>query len=51
MSTQNGIHSVPESPKTSQTSMKRPLTSVQERKLVGYLDEQFLELTRNYKKR
>ena len=29
----------------------RPLSSAQERKLVDYLEDQFLEITRNYKKR
>ena len=29
----------------------RALTSKQERKLVAFLDDQFLQLTRNYKKR
>ncbi|KAH9915238.1 uncharacterized protein BXZ73DRAFT_34734, partial [Epithele typhae] len=29
----------------------RPLSSLQERKLVEYLEEQFLDITRNYKKR
>jgi len=48
MLSQNGIHRLPEYPRAS---TKRPLTSVQERKLVDYLDERFLELTRNYKKR
>jgi len=33
------------------TSMSRPLTSSQERKLVDFLDDQFLELTRGYTKR
>lgn len=33
------------------TSKLRALSSTQERKLVDYLDEQFLELTRGYKKR
>ena len=47
MSGHNGIHS----PGALQSSIKRPLTSGQERKLVDYLDQQFLELTRNYKKR
>ena len=50
MTIQNGIRPVSESFKASQPSTKRPLISVQEWKLVGYLDEQFLELTRNYKK-
>ena len=29
----------------------RPLSSAQERKLVDYLEDKFLEITRNYKKR
>ena len=28
-----------------------PLSTIQERRLVDYLEEQFLELTRGYKKR
>ena len=33
------------------TNMSRPLSSAQERKLVAFLDDQFMELTRGYKKR
>ncbi|KIM49696.1 hypothetical protein M413DRAFT_59458 [Hebeloma cylindrosporum] len=51
MSILNGVHSGFESSKISQPSTRRPLSSMQERKLVDYLDEQFLDLTRNYKKR
>lgn len=29
----------------------KPLSTTQERKLVDYLEESFLDLTRNYKKR
>ncbi|KAF8061764.1 hypothetical protein FPV67DRAFT_1510264 [Lyophyllum atratum] len=36
---------------TSRNTKIRPLSSGQERKLVDYLDEQFLQLTRGYKKR
>ncbi|KAF8177591.1 hypothetical protein BJ912DRAFT_930300 [Pholiota molesta] len=36
---------------SGQTRALRPLTSRQERKLVDYLDENFLQLTRNFKKR
>ncbi|KDR82060.1 hypothetical protein GALMADRAFT_135437 [Galerina marginata CBS 339.88] len=42
----NGDHGSPKSPQRN-----RPLTSKQEKKLVDYLDETFLELTRNFKKR
>ena len=33
------------------TKRVRALTSTQERKLVDYLDEKFLDITRDYKKR
>ncbi|KAF9792930.1 hypothetical protein BJ322DRAFT_1032164 [Thelephora terrestris] len=36
---------------TSNVSTTTPLSTTQERRLLDYLDEQFLELTRGYKKR
>ena len=33
------------------SSVLRPLSAKQERKLVDYLEEQLLDITRNYKKR
>ncbi|TDL18510.1 hypothetical protein BD410DRAFT_753222 [Rickenella mellea] len=35
----------------SESSPLRPLSASQERKLIDYIDEQFLEITRGYKKR
>lgn len=32
-------------------SSTQPLSSKQERRLIEYVDERFLEITRNYKKR
>lgn len=34
-----------------QTATAKPLSTTQERRLVEFLEEQFLELTRGYKKR
>ncbi|KAF4615190.1 hypothetical protein D9613_003415 [Agrocybe pediades] len=41
----------PQSKGRNNEQRRRPLSSKQERKLMDYLDENFLELTRNFKKR